>query len=311
MEMASPIRIRETVIWRTLRDCTIVLDVGQGRYFQLQNSAREIWQAIDSGAGSVSELVQGIRGLHGAAPSVEADIVAFVESALDNRLLESEAIGARANRPEPDTLQIRRSALVRGDLVRLRSDFERQHYVRLPQLLEPSLLNQIADRIEAGEFFDRTHEGIGTELCLVPGLATSALQLLFNDPDLLDAVSAIAGSDRVRFFDGRVYKLAPSAGHYDSWHSDAAEDRVVAVSVNFGREPFDGGVLEIRKASAPEPIEQVPNPGFGDAVMFRISPALRHRVSAVQGRTPRTAYAGWFRTSPDFQDLFFATLPKD
>ena len=52
------------------------------------------------------------------------------------------------------------------------------------------------------------------------------------------------------------------------------------------------------------------NSGLGNAVMFQISPALRHRVSAVTGSHARTAYAGWFRSAPDFHDLFFASLPK-
>jgi hypothetical protein len=69
-------------------------------------------------------------------------------------------------------------------------------------------------------------------------------------------------------------------------------------------------VLEIRRASSQEILHEVPNGDFGSAVMFAVSPSLRHRVNAVRGSRPRTAYAGWFRSSPDFQDLFFASLPR-
>jgi hypothetical protein len=42
-----------------------------------------------------------------------------------------------------------------------------------------------------------------------------------------------------------------------------------------------------------------------------VSPALRHRVTAVAGGVPRTEYAGWFRSAPDFEELFFASLAKN
>lgn len=313
MDMKLPIRICDTVISRSLRGRTVVLDVQRGRYFQLQGSSAEIWRSLEAGVESVSALVDAVGRRHAAAASIDADVVAFVESALEQGLLETGSGQVRAESGPDDrrVLRIGKTKLVQDDLDGLRRDFERQHYVRLPQLLDEELRDLIANRIDDGPFVDRTHEGIGTELCLVPGLATSALQLLFNDPDMLAAISQIADCPHVGCFDGRVYRMSPSAGHYDSWHSDAGEDRLVAISLNFGRERYEGGVLEIRSASSPEPVEQVPNPGFGDAVMFRISPALRHRVSAVSGSTPRTAYAGWFRSSPDFPDLFFASLPKD
>jgi hypothetical protein len=87
------------------------------------------------------------------------------------------------------------------------------------------------------------------------------------------------------------------------------EDRLVAVSLNLSRRPYQGGDLEIRPAHATEATDVVPNHQFGDAVMFRISRDLRHRVNAVVGDAPRTVYAGWFRSTPDFQDLFFDSLP--
>jgi hypothetical protein len=168
----------------------------------------------------------------------------------------------------------------------------------------------LMERLETDEFVDRTHHGIGTEQCLASGVATSILQLLFNDPVLLKTIADVTANGPMRCFDGRVYRMEPAAGHYDSWHSDAGENRLVAVSLNLSAKPYSGGLLEIRDASSTETRHAISNAGCGNAVMFRVSPALRHRVTAVDGTEPRTAYAGWFRSSPDFQDLFFASLPK-
>jgi Rps23 Pro-64 3,4-dihydroxylase Tpa1-like proline 4-hydroxylase len=97
--------------------------------------------------------------------------------------------------------------------------------------------------------------------------------------------------------------LNPVSGHYDSWHSDVGQDRLVALSLNLGREPFEGGLLQIRRADSPEIIAEIANRATGDAVIFRIDPSLRHRVGPVEGHVPRTAYAGWFRSRPDFRVL--------
>jgi hypothetical protein len=43
---------------------------------------------------------------------------------------------------------------------------------------------------------------------------------------------------------------------------------------------------------------ELPNTGQGDAIFFRISPELKHVVTAMEGTEPKTAYAGWFRSGP-------------
>ena len=198
---------------------------------------------------------------------------------------------------------------VRGPVGALREAYQRQQYVLLPDLISERLLPVVVELVRGGTFKDRKHEGIGKEACLVPGVATSLLQLLFNDPELLALVAEITGCGPLGCFDGRVYRMSGGADHYDSWHSDVGEDRQVALSVNLSARPFAGGALEIRRASMTNAEWIVENAAPGSAVLFRIGPDLRHRVSTVIGDEPRTAYAGWFRTRPDFQDLFFASLP--
>jgi hypothetical protein len=48
--------------------------------------------------------------------------------------------------------------------------------------------------------------------------------------------------------------------------------------------------------------ELIPNPGLGDAVVFRIGRGFSHRIRPVEGRVPRTAFAGWFCETPDFME---------
>ena len=197
---------------------------------------------------------------------------------------------------------------IAGDLDELRHQFLERPYLELQRFIAPALLSIVDRAVEKGRFTDRAHPGIGTEACLEWGGAAKACQLVFNDPALLDIVSQLAGCPALGCFDGRMYRLEPMSGHYDSWHSDAADNRVVGLRVNLSRESYDGGRREIRRAAAADAEHAVASAGFGSAVLFRISPELRHRVTEVRGTRPRTAYAGWFRTSPDFAGTFLREL---
>lgn len=50
------------------------------------------------------------------------------------------------------------------------------------------------------------------------------------------------------------------------------------------------------------------NTGLGDALIFRISGELKHRVAPMEGDEAKTAFAGWFRSDlPDFFDALPGT----
>jgi hypothetical protein len=311
---ATRLQAPATVLWREMRGGLVVLDTVTGRYFHLAGSSAILWRLIEQHRRfeSVIETAAAQHGL--AASAVQGDAYDFIESAIAQHLLETETDSAGPSPvggEEQPALQVGRSALtMNGRVEALQVELDRQPYIYLADFIEPSLLAVVERAVRAETFVDRTHAGIGKEQCLGAGIATSALQLLFNDPALLDVVGRIAGCEPIRCCDGRVYRMLAGAGHYDSWHSDAGKDRAVGVSVNLSPTPYEGGTLEIRHAASTTVDYMVPRVSFGSAVMFRISPTLRHRVSAVDGSHPRTAYAGWFCLSPDFQDALFATLER-
>ena len=114
-------------------------------------------------------------------------------------------------------------------------------------------------------------------------------------------VERITQCGSISVFDGRIYRMAPGTDHYDSWHDDTNDNRLVGMSVNLGSLPYLGGVFQLRKNSCEEILCEVPNVVQGDAILFRISPELKHRITPVQGTQPKTAFAGWFRSAaPDF-----------
>jgi hypothetical protein len=57
-------------------------------------------------------------------------------------------------------------------------------------------------------------------------------------------------------------------------------------------------------------LHEVANIGIGDAIIFRISSCLEHRVSPIEGAVPRTSYAGFFQSEPVFLSLLKSQLPE-
>jgi len=205
-------------------------------------------------------------------------------------------------------VQLTRQGTICGSietLAQLRLHFQQQHYFRLPQLIEPALLDVVQKQIERGEFYERVHARIDSnkELCLRENPATTALLFLINDEKLFEIIQQLTACETIRCFDGRIYRAAPGNGHHDSWHNDIGDDRLVGMSLNLSREEYSGGVLQLRERASGETVSEITNVRAGDAVVFRLARSLQHRISEVTGSASKTAFAGWFKAQPHFSQL--------
>ena len=63
------------------------------------------------------------------------------------------------------------------------------------------------------------------------------------------------------------------------------------------------GVFQLRECDSETMLMEVPNTSPGDAILFRIARHIQHRVTAVEGTVPKTAFAGWFVSEPNFLEL--------
>lgn len=203
----------------------------------------------------------------------------------------------------PPVIQLTRRGAVSNDagLAALHRTFEQQQCARLTGLLEPALAAEIHDQIARGRFREFAHGSVATELRLDEGVCTGLLHFLVNDPQLFRLVESLSGCTGITAFAGRVYRRFPGGRHHDSWHGDVADPRrLIGMSVNLSADVYQGGVFEIREVDTERPLAALPNVGVGDAILFRLSPALEHRVSDVSGTVPKTAFAGWFFAGLDF-----------
>lgn len=205
-------------------------------------------------------------------------------------------------------LQLGRSAIARrpgDDLQRLRVAFDRDHCIQLPGFFDPDLLALVRRLLDRAEFVPFSHTDLaGVELCLrQEAPAFALLHLVVNDPGLLAIVRALTGCSEIAGFAGRVYRMVPGAGHYDQWHSDAVEGRLIGLSVNLSPKGYCGGLFQLRQSGSGRLDYEAANTGFGDAILFRIDPRLEHHITPVEGTVPKTAFAGWFKAGPSLLSL--------
>src|SRR5262249_55197068 len=119
---------------------------------------------------------------------------------------------------------------------------------------------------------------------------------VLNSPEFLEAIRAITGCKQFERFSGRVYRMWSGVQNQFEWHNDLNDDsRRLGFSLNLSADVFRGGAFELRDCWSHRLLAQVANPGFGDAIVFRLSPNLEHRVTDMVGEVPKIACAGWFR----------------
>ncbi|MGH7863610.1 MAG: PqqD family peptide modification chaperone, partial [Candidatus Binataceae bacterium] len=186
------------------------------------------------------------------------------------------------------------------EIARLRRKFARNHCVLLRGLFARKLLREIAEPIAQSGFRAKKHDWLGSDLTIADVVVPGALTFLVNDRKLFDLVQAITGCGRIRSFGARIYRIAPRRGQSLTWHNDMLPKRLVAMSINLASPPCVGGLLQIRDSRSHRLLHEVANTGYGDAVVFEIAPHLEHRNTAVVGHYPKTAFAGWFMSAPDY-----------
>ena len=185
------------------------------------------------------------------------------------------------------------------DVKCLREEFVKGRCAVLRELVPQSVLRSIWRRLEVGSWREDAHKDIAVEQTLDQDDGIIHwLHMLVNRRSFLDLVSRITESTPLTTFHGRVYRLMPNSGHFDSWHGDCTCGRVVGMSVNLSQQVYSGGVFQLRHRSTQEMLKEVANIGFGDAAIFQISPTLEHQVTETVGLHGRTAFAGWFLSGP-------------
>lgn len=193
-------------------------------------------------------------------------------------------------------LQQSRVVIDPGDISKLRMHFRRSHCVLLPKILEASLLDLLLSRFQGARWQRKAHSNIRVETISMDQLGLEVLHFLINAPNFLNFIEEVGETEPITWCGGRVYRMLPNSRHYDSWHDDNIKNRLIGITINLSPLPYRGGVFQMREEGSKRLLVQIANTGLGDALLFRISRKLEHRVTEVTGNQPKTAFAGWFQT---------------
>jgi hypothetical protein len=184
--------------------------------------------------------------------------------------------------------------------VSLLTEFATRNFIVLPNFLPDDLVTTVRKSLATSQWNERVDGKIAVEETLQPSLEFAELLLLMHDPLLLEfASSLVDGNPMLQSFDGRIYRMQGSKGHFDSWHTDVDENRSIALSVNLSAQKYEGGELQLRRrANSDGDTISIPSPGPGAALLFRVSPFLEHRVTPIADNGARVVLAGWFGSAP-------------
>ena len=215
----------------------------------------------------------------------------------------------------PFVVQLTGSSIHRGHdeaVAAAKDAFARTHLIHLPGFLSADLLASVRRLVAAAEFVPRVHTELvppAMDFTITDVNVRGALTFMLNGPGMFSAVEEITGVGGIEFFDAVVSKMVPGLG-VDSWHDDVDGNRLLALSVNLGEEPYDGGWLMVRRKGEALPVQQFQNVVAGDALLLRIDTTLEHRLTDVTGAVARLALVGWFQRRPKYADLAAAAVQR-
>src|SRR4026207_1448165 len=86
------------------------------------------------------------------------------------------------------------------ELSALREQFLKTNFIRFQNLIDSTLLEEIYSQIEAAEWENRTHDGIGEELCVSDAGLVSLINFVLNDPHLFRIIQEITGCENIGCF---------------------------------------------------------------------------------------------------------------
>lgn len=196
----------------------------------------------------------------------------------------------------------------RDTIAKLQEEFRQKHCLRLRNFFHPSVLREIQGKLSALKHYNKRHKGLASELCMNNNALSAQIQFFLNDQKIFKFVEQITGCEAIGCFHGRVYHMVPGQGHYHKWHTDWNDSRILGLSINLSREVYSGGALQLRHQITKELYGDIRNTGFGDALLFRLSDYLEHRVTDVTGTAIKTAFAGWFSLRPKYLDQLKSSL---
>ncbi|HEX4304140.1 MAG TPA: 2OG-Fe(II) oxygenase [Rhizomicrobium sp.] len=177
--------------------------------------------------------------------------------------------------------------------------FARDMTLVLDDLLTPKVQRLLLQHWSQAEFRHRSVDKVGNRLLESPPRAGELMCFLLERAPLIAWIEKVTGCRPITSVYGKVTQLRAGHAHEVYWHNDLNEPhRVLAITINLGTEPYEGGRFEMRRRHSDNTLIHHDHNKPGSALVFAIGKDLLHRVTPVAGGGPRTVFAGWFTGAP-------------
>lgn len=173
-------------------------------------------------------------------------------------------------------------------------------------LVRPGLSEEMLDALDRigrhSVFVDQPVPQIGHRRVDSRELVATAIKIAICRPAFLHWVEAVTGCGPVRTMAAWVAETRPGGVEQLGWHRDTGADYALGVTVHLGREPYDGGVFELRDTATGAMRFRHHQAQRGDVLLFDIDQALEHRVTPVSAGAARRVFTGWLLRAPSVSD---------
>ena len=177
---------------------------------------------------------------------------------------------------------------------RARTLFAEHHALLLPEAFDPVLLAGIMPLCRTTAFETERVGAIGWRTIEAGDRVGRALRFVLERDAFLRWVETVTGCTGLTNVSGVLAEMLPGTDHVLGWHDDCNDaTRRLALIVHLSDASFEGGRFELARKSEDRPIATAGYLPPGSILLFRVDPALRHRVTAVEGVRVRRVFAGW------------------
>lgn len=169
--------------------------------------------------------------------------------------------------------------VIKTDLSPYKDEFQKNGCVKLPVFLNQIILDLLKNGFANQPTKRFLLNEASTEFTFLEPILVTKLNVIFNDPDYLEGMSAIIGNkinfskQRLSFIDSTCTSLP--------WHDDSYgnDKRLAAIRFELSDGPFQGGEFLYRNDGGEYKFS---NLSFGESVLFKIEThAADHMVTPV------------------------------
>ena len=182
----------------------------------------------------------------------------------------------------------------------VRDAFSRCRAIVCREALGREMLDMMMRLLDQVRFEPQALEGLGGREIEASRRTGRALAFALGRSDLFDWLDRATGCGPLDAVVGRMAQARAGHDHQLGWHDDREETRRrLAITINLGAAPYEGGLFEIRTKETHEALFAHRHTESGTALIFDVARDIEHRVQPITAGGPRRIFAGWFLRPDD------------